>query len=202
MAAAARYEQEGYFQAADEAFQTSGYCGCYSQYVPGQGLFVAHRCTYYGGQQDGVAEEWQWYDDPYKQSVGFDSGEYQTGFECRNWDVDDSNEMIRKEFDRRRATVATTYACTEGTDWSHRWMLTSERSMLPAYVVLITLMGCMLIAIGVVNILPSIEEGVSTESVAAMPFLTQPTMGLADVTVRTPADNNSYTTDVHYARLP
>lgn len=54
MAASARYQQRGSFQAADEAFQTS-YCGCRSHYVPGQGLFVTHRCAYCGASKKAAA---------------------------------------------------------------------------------------------------------------------------------------------------
>ncbi|KAH6930747.1 hypothetical protein HPB50_018027 [Hyalomma asiaticum] len=62
----------GCIQAAEAASPTSGYCGCRAHYVPGQGLVVAYRCAYHGGYQEGGAEEWQWYDDPYEHHVGFD----------------------------------------------------------------------------------------------------------------------------------
>ncbi|KAL3197963.1 hypothetical protein MRX96_053846 [Rhipicephalus microplus] len=104
--------------------------------------------------------------------MDFDVGEYQPGLAVQNWDLGDSNAKTRKEFDRGRATEATTYTYAKETNWFHRWMTTSDRSMLPAYVVLITLIVCILIAIGVVNVLPSIDEGVSTESVTTMPLLT------------------------------
>ncbi|KAL3214393.1 hypothetical protein MRX96_051490 [Rhipicephalus microplus] len=149
------------------------------------------------GQQEGGGEEWRWYDDPFEPCMGFCGGEYDTGFECQKWDVDDSNERIRKGFDRRRETAVTTYTYAKETNWIHRWMSMSERSMLPAYVVLITLIVCILIAIGVVNVLPSIDEGISTESVTTMPLITHPTVHLADVTVAIAADNDSYTTDAH-----
>ncbi|KAL1424630.1 hypothetical protein MTO96_019926 [Rhipicephalus appendiculatus] len=157
----------GYTQAAQEALPMDGYCGCRSHYVPGQGWVVAYRCPYHAGQQqdDGV-EEWQWYDDPYEQPVGFDAGEYQPGIEVQDWDVGDSNEKARKEFDRRRATAATKNPCAEEAKWSCPRMFTSERSMLPAYVVLCALVVCVLIAAVMVNILTSDEYDVSTTSVS------------------------------------
>lgn len=96
-----------------------------------------------------------------------------------------------------RYVAQTTYTYAKEPNWIHRWMSTSELSMLPAYVVLITLIVCILIAIGVVNVLPSIDEGVITESVTTMPLLTHPTVHLADVTVAVAADYDPYTTDAH-----
>ncbi|KAL1424633.1 hypothetical protein MTO96_019929 [Rhipicephalus appendiculatus] len=150
----------GCVQAAQEALPMDGYCGCRSHYVPGQGLVVAYRCSYHAGQQDDGAEDWQWYDDTYEQQpVGFDVGEYEPGFDVPNWNVGDSNEKTRKEFDRRRATAATKDASAEEAKWPCPRMWTSEPSMLPAYVVLFTLIACLLIAIGAVSILPNVEEG-------------------------------------------
>ncbi|KAH6930748.1 hypothetical protein HPB50_018028 [Hyalomma asiaticum] len=90
--------------------------------------------------------------------------------------------------------MATKEAYAVDGGWAYRWMLTSERSIIPAYVVLVTLIVCMLIAIAVVNTLPSvIEEG--TTSIAGVPFLTRPRVRVADAAVLTTIDNTSYTTD-------
>ncbi|KAH7952205.1 uncharacterized protein LOC119392914 [Rhipicephalus sanguineus] len=116
------------------------------------------------------------------------------GLDGRNWDVGDSNEKTRKEFDRRRATAAIKDPCAAE---ANGWMLTSERSMLPAYVVLFTLISCMLIAIAVVNILPSNEEDVSTTSVPVVPFLVRPVVPVVAGADTTTTDNSSYSTDVY-----
>ncbi|KAL3214394.1 hypothetical protein MRX96_051491 [Rhipicephalus microplus] len=164
----------------------------------GRGLVLAYRCAYHVDQQEDGAEQWQWYDDLYEeQPGGFDVGEYQPGLEVRNWGVGDSNEKTRKEFDRRRAIAVAKEACAEEAKWSCPRMFTSERSILPAYVLLITLIACMLIAVGVVSILPSIEEGVSTESVTMMPLPTESKARLADLIITNTADNSSYVTDVY-----
>ncbi|KAH7952078.1 hypothetical protein HPB52_017946 [Rhipicephalus sanguineus] len=185
----------GCVQAAREVLPTDGHCGCRSHYVPGQGLVVAYRCAYHAGQQEDGAEEWQGCDDPNEQPhVGFDVDEYHPGLDGRHWDVGDSNEKTRKEFDRRRATAAAKDPCAKE---ANEWMLTSERSMLPAYVVLFTLISCMLIAVAVVNILSSDEEDVSTTSIPGVPFLTRPKGRVPVVEFTTTIDNSSYSTDVY-----
>ncbi|XP_050034651.2 uncharacterized protein [Dermacentor andersoni] len=176
---------------------TSGHCECRAHYIPGEGLVTAYLCAYHGGQE-ADAEEWQWYDDPEEPHPSLNYFEYNPDYEYQNWPVGDSNDRNRVCLDRRKATLAAKDKPAEIAGWGSWWMATSERTLMPVYVVLFVLIACLLIAVAAINALTSAYDDGSATTIAGMPYETLPEVRLLTATgPTTTTDNSSYTTDIY-----